>query len=138
MIKSWIPSFGIPSKETRYGDTQVFVDTENNICFIIDGGCEKNTDRLISYLKSNNFNKVYLVISHAHYDHTYGIERIINDSYFTVVKLYCYDPKTLESGLRNNKGSKEVRSDIASLNNIISKAKAKQIPVEFLKHGDKV
>lgn len=138
MIKSWIPSFGIPSKETRYGDTQVFVDTENNICFVIDGGCEKNTDRLISYLKSNNFNKVYLVISHAHYDHTYGIERIINDNYFTVVKLYCYDPKTLESGLRNNKGSKEVRSDIASLNNIISKAKAKQIPVEFLKHGDKV
>lgn len=138
MIKSWIPSFGIPSKETRYGDTQVFVDTENNICFVIDGGCEKNTDRLISYLKNNNFNKVYLVISHAHYDHTYGIEKIINDNYFTIVKLYCYDPKTLESGLRNNKGSKEVRSDIASLNNIISKAKAKQIPVEFLKHGDKV
>lgn len=138
MIKSWIPSFGIPSKETRYGDTQVFIDTKNNICFIIDGGCEKATDKLISYLKNKGIKKVYLVISHAHYDHTYGIKRILEDSYFTVIGLYCYDPETLKSGLRNNAGSKEVRSDIASLNDIISKARNKKIPVTFLKHGDKV
>ena len=138
MIKSWIPSFGIPSKETRYGDTQVFIDTKNNICFIIDGGCEKATDRLISYLKNKGIKKVYLVISHAHYDHTYGIKRILEDSYFTVIGLYCYDPETLKNGLRNNAGSKEVRSDIASLNDIISKARNKKVPVIFLKHGDKV
>lgn len=73
MIKSWIPSFDIPNKETRYGDTQVFIDTENNICFIIDGACGTGTNKLISYLKSKGIKKVYLVISHAHYDHTYGI-----------------------------------------------------------------
>ena len=38
MIKSWIPSFGKPNKETRYGDSQVFINTKNNICFIVDGG----------------------------------------------------------------------------------------------------
>lgn len=138
MIKSWIPSFDIPSKETRYGDTQVFIDTENNICFIIDGACGTGTNKLISYLKNKGIKKVYLVISHAHYDHTYGIQKIIDDNYFTVIRLYCYDPKTLQGGLRNNAGSKEVRSDIASLNNIISKANSKKIPVTFLKHGDKV
>ena len=138
MIKSWIPSFDIPNKETRYGDTQVFIDTENNICFIIDGACGTGTNKLISYLKSKGIKKVYLVISHAHYDHTYGIQKIIDDNYFTVIRLYCYDPKTLQGGLRNNAGSKEVRSDIASLNNIISKANSKKIPVTFLKHGDKV
>ena len=138
MIKSWIPSFGIPSKETRYGDTQVFIDTKNNICFIIDGGCEKATDKLISYLKNKGIKRVYLVISHAHYDHTYGIKQILEDNYFTVVGLYCYDPETLKSGLRNNAGSKEVRNDIASLNDIISKARNKKVPITFLKHGDKV
>lgn len=138
MIKSWIPSFGIPSKETRYGDTQVFIDTKNNICFIIDGACESGTSRLISYLKNNGIKRVYLVISHAHYDHIYGIKRILEDSYFTVVGLYCYDPESLKGGLRNNTGSKEVRSDITSLYDIISKAKAKNVPVTFLKHGDKV
>ena len=58
MIKSWIPSFGIPSKETRYGDTQVFIDTKNNICFIIDGACESGTSRLISYLKNNGIKPI--------------------------------------------------------------------------------
>ena len=138
MIKSWIPSFDIPNKETRYGDTQVFIDIKNNICFIIDGACGTGTNKLISYLKNKGIKKVYLVISHAHYDHTYGIQKIIDDNYFTVIKLYCYDPKTLQGGLRNNAGSKEVRSDIASLNNIISKANSKKIPITFLKHGDKV
>ena len=138
MIKSWIPSFGIPSSETRYGDTQVFIDTKSGICLIIDGACGAGTNRLISYLKNNGIKKVYLIITHAHYDHTYGIEKIIDDNYFTVESLYCYNPKTLQRGLRNNKGSNEVRSDIASLNSIISNAKNKSIPVVFLQHGDKI
>lgn len=138
MIRGWIPGFGRPNNQTRFGDVQVLIDTKNNICFIIDGGCGEGTTALINYLKRNGIKKVYLSISHAHYDHEYGILKIIRDDYFTVIKLYCYDPKSLESGLRNNTGSKEVKNDIAYLTQIVSEAKAKKIPVQYLKHGDKI
>ena len=54
MIKSWVAGFKRPSRETRYGDSQVFIDTKNNICFIIDGGDGEGASKLISYLKENN------------------------------------------------------------------------------------
>lgn len=138
MIRGWIAGFDRPSKETRHGDSTVFIDDKNKICFIIDGGCDECATALIKYLKRNGIKKVYLLLSHPHYDHADGLKKIIRDDYFTVLAFYCYDPKTLEGGLRNNKGSKAVREDINYLNRIISEAKNKKIPVKFLKHGDKV
>lgn len=138
MIKSWIPCFGKPNKETRYGDTQVFIDTKNNICLIIDGGLGQCSSRLISYLKQNKIKEVYLLLTHPHNDHGDGLINIIEDSYFTVLCFYCYDPNSLKSGLRNNKGSDSVRDDIDYLNDIISKARKKEIDVKYLVHGDKV
>ena len=138
MIRGWIAGFNRPSRETRHGDSTVFIDDKNKICFIIDGGCDECATALIKYLKRNGIKKVYLLLSHPHYDHADGLKKIIRDDYFTVLAFYCYDPKTLEGGLRNNKGSKAVREDIDYLNRIISEAKNKKIPVKFLKHGDKV
>lgn len=138
MIRGWIAGFDRPSKETRHGDSTVFIDDKNKICFIIDGGCDECATALIKYLKRNGIKKVYLLLSHPHYDHADGLKKIIRDDYFTVLAFYCYDPKTLEGGLRNNKGSKAVREDIDYLNRIISEAKNKKIPVKFLKHGDKI
>lgn len=138
MIRGWIAGFNRPSRETRHGDSTVFIDDKNKICFIIDGGCDECATALIKYLKRNGIKKVYLLLSHPHYDHADGLKKIIRDDYFTVLAFYCYDPKTLEGGLRNNKGSKAVRGDIDYLNRIISEAKNKKIPVKFLKHGDKV
>lgn len=138
MIRGWIAGFDRPSRETRHGDSTVFIDDKNKICFIIDGGCDECATALIKYLKRNGIKKVYLLLSHPHYDHADGLKKIIRDDYFTVLAFYCYDPKTLEGGLRNNKGSKAVRGDIDYLNRIISEAKNKKIPVKFLKHGDKV
>lgn len=138
MIRGWIAGFNRPSRETRHGDSTVFIDDKNKICFIIDGGCGECATALIKYLKRNGIKKVYLLLSHPHYDHADGLKKIIRDDYFTVLAFYCYDPKTLEGGLRNNKGSKAVREDIDYLNRIISEAKNKKIPVKFLKHGDKV
>lgn len=138
MIKGWIPGFSKPSSETRYGDTQVLIDTKNNICFIIDGGLGKCSSRLISYLKQNKIKKVYLLLTHPHNDHGDGLLDIIKDSYFTVMCLYCYDPNSLKKGLRNNEGSDSVRDDIDYLNDIISEAKKRKIEVKYLVHGDKI
>ena len=136
MIRSWIPGYSMSGKMQKYGDVEVIIS--GDYCLIIDGGCEESTDKLISYLKRNKIKKVYLLLSHAHWDHYYGLRKILRDNYFEVQTFYCYDPKTLEGGLRNNKGSKEVRSDISALNGIISECKNKKIKVQDLKHKDKV
>lgn len=138
MIKSWVAGFKKPSKETRYGDSQVFIDTKNNICLIIDGGLGQCSKRLISYLKQNKIKEVYLLLTHPHNDHGDGLLDIIKDSYFTVMRFYCYDPNSLKKGLSNNEGSDSVRDDIDYLNDIISEAKKRKIEVEYLVHGDKV
>ena len=138
MIKSWVAGFKKPSKETRYGDSQVFIDTKNNICLVIDGGLGQCSSRLISYLKQNKIKEVYLLLTHPHNDHGDGLLDIIKDSYFTVLRFYCYDPNSLKDGLRNNKGSDSVREDIDYLNEIISEAKNRDIEVKYLVHGDKV
>ena len=136
MIRSWIPGYSMNGKEQRYGDVEVIIS--GDYCLIIDGGCEQATDKLIAYLKRNKIKKVYLLLTHAHYDHFYGLRKIIRDSYFEVQYFYCYDPKSLEGGLRNNKGSREVRSDINELKGIISECNNKKIKVKYLKHEDKI
>ena len=119
MIRGWIPGFGRPNNQTRHGDTQVLIDMKNSICLIIDGDCGTGATALIAYLKRNKIKKVYLLLSHPHYDHADGLRKIIKDSYFTVLAFYCYDPNSLKNGLRNNKGSDAVRDDINYLNKII-------------------
>ena len=137
MIRGWIPGFSRPSKgEVRYGDTQVITDGKYHL--VIDGGCDKATESLISYLKRNKMKNVYLAITHAHYDHWYGIREIIRNSYFKVKALYCYDPKTLESGFRNNKGSVEARKDMNAMLGVIEEAKKKGIRIVYVKHGSKI
>lgn len=136
MIRGWIPGFSNNGKVQKYGDVEVMIC--GNYCLIIDGGCEEATDKLIAYLKRNKIKKVYLLLSHAHWDHWYGLRKIIKDSYFEVQTFYCYDPKTLEGGLRNNKGSRAVRSDINSLKEIINECHDRKIKVKYLKHEDKV
>ena len=135
-IRSWIPGYSMAGKEQRFGDVEVMIS--GDYCLIIDGGDGLATDKLIAYLKRNKIKKVYLLLSHAHWDHYYGLREIIRDSYFEVVTFYCYDPKSLEVGLRDNRGSREVRDDINTLKNIINECKSKGIKVKYLKHNDKV
>ena len=136
VIRSWVCGFNMPSKETRYGDVEVI--RSGKYTLIIDGGCDRATDALISYLRRNKIKKVWLLLTHAHYDHWYGFKKILEDNGFIVVAFYCYDPKSLEGGLRDNKGSREVRNDINGLKGIIQKCKDKNIKVVYLKHKDKV
>ena len=135
-IRSWVCGFDMPNKETRYGDVEVI--RSGKYTLVIDGGCDRATDALISYLKRNKIKKVWLLLTHAHYDHWYGFKKILEDNGFIVVAFYCYDPKSLEGGLRDNKGSREVRNDINGLKGIIQKCKDKNIKVVYLKHKDKV
>ena len=136
MLHIYMPGLGKPSQPDRYGDGQIVTDGTNYL--IIDAFCGVGTDLFIKKIKQWKIKSPILAISHAHYDHEYGILKIIRDSYFTPKILYCYDPASLQSGLSNNKGSQEVRSDIKYLRTIINEAKDKGITVKYLKNNQTV
>ena len=133
MIRIHIPGFfnsDFSGGNTRLGDAQIIDDGKN--FEVIDGNCGAGTDRLIKALKARGIKTPYLHISHVHYDHRYGTRKIINDSYFKPKALYCQDPGSIKP--YNN----DVKSDIEALEVIIREAKAKGIPVVYLKNGDKI
>ena len=116
--------------ETRNGDTQIV--TDGKYYDVIDGGCDRYATRLITYLKTNNIRDPYLHISHPHYDHRDGINKILSDTWFTPRALYCQDPDSITGH------NSIIRSDINALRAIIDKAKKKEIPVIFLGNEDKI
>ena len=131
MIRINIPGFtASDSGGPRWGDAQIIDDGKNYE--VIDGYCGAGTSHLISHLKARGIKSPYLHISHAHYDHYYGIRQIIRDSYFKPKALYCYDPSFLGDV------SSDVKSEKSTLRSIISEAKSKGIQVVYLKDGDRL
>ena len=100
--------------ETRNGDTQIVIN--GKYCEVIDGGCDRYATRLITHLKSSNIRDPYLHISHCHYDHRDGIDKILSDPWFKPRGLYCQDPDSITGH------SSAIRSDINALRKIIDKA----------------
>lgn len=115
----------------RWGDCTIIDDGMNHL--VIDGYCGIGTTRLISRLKKLKVKDPVLFISHAHYDHYYGIRKIINDTYFEPVALYMYDPHTLNASASSN-----VKNEINTMKKIMQEANDRGIPVKFLKDGDHV
>lgn len=111
---------------TRLGDAQIIDDGKNYE--VIDGYCEKGADRLITVLKERKIKSPNLYITHPHWDHYDGIRRIIRDSWFKPKRLYTPNPDTYEDLTNEIRGNKRVLRDI------ISEAKAKGIPVTYLKN----
>ena len=52
----------------------LYLKTNSN-CIIIDPG-SKNSDELISFLKSKNLKPEYIFLTHEHFDHIWGINSI--------------------------------------------------------------
>jgi len=115
---------------TRLGDAQIIDDGKN--FEVIDGYCEKGADRLISVLKERKIKSPNLYITHPHYDHYDGIRKIIRDSWFKPKRLYTPNPDSYGDV------SSEVRGNKQALRNIITEAKAKGIPVTYLKNEQNV
>ena len=115
----------------RWGDCTIIDDGMNHL--VIDGYCGIGTTRLISRLKKLKVKDPVLFISHAHYDHYYGIRKIIGDTYFEPVALYMYDPHTLDAS-----ASSDVKNEINTMKKIMQEANDRGIPVKFLKDGDRV
>lgn len=122
------PDFG--SGETRLGDATIIDDGKN--FDVIDGYCGSGASRLIAALKTRGIKNPYLHITHPHWDHRDGIRKIINNSYFKPRGLYCQNPSSITAH------NSDIKGDIDALNTVIREAKAKGIPVIYLKNGDKI
>ena len=118
------------SGETRLGDATIIDDGKN--FEVIDGYCAKGATRLISMLKTRGIKNPYLHISHPHWDHRDGIKKIINDSWFKPRALYCQNPDSITAH------NSSIKGDIDAVRTIIKEAKARNIPVIYLKNGDKI
>ena len=130
MIRLHVPGFTSGTGGPRWGDAQIL--SCGSVHLVVDGYCEKGADRLISVLKERNIVRLYLAVSHPHYDHYEGIKRIIRDPYFTVIKLFVPNPESYGDV------SGEVRSNKQALRNIVAEAKNKDIPVSYLRNEQNV
>ena len=64
--------------------------------------------------------------------HRDGIKKIINDSWFKPRALYCQNPDSITAH------NSSIKGDIDAVRTIIKEAKARNIPVIYLKNGDKI
>lgn len=134
MIRINVPGFFPGDKGgPRWGDCTIIDDGKNYV--VIDGYCGVGADRLIKRLKKLGIKSPWLYLSHYHYDHYNGLERIIDDPWFTPKGFRLYNPGTLNAGKQVNS---EIRSDVADVKRIIDKAKAKGIPIRYLKDGQTI
>lgn len=132
MIRGYIPGLydsDVSAKNSRCGECTIFRD-DLGTAMVIDGYCGEPAKRMIEYLKEAGIRKPYLDITHPHYDHYNGIERILDDSFFFPYALSCPDPATYDKGF-----SRECAENVAALERIIGKAKKKNVPVRFLSDG---
>ena len=131
MIRLQVPGFYNSDKGgPRWGDAQIFDDGKN--FDVIDGYCGVGTTHLLDTLEERKILKPNLYITHPHYDHYYGIREIIRSKDFKPSKLYG---PSLDS---YGDVSSEVRSNKQALKDIYAEAKAKKIPIVYLKNGNKI
>ena len=63
-------------KEKNCGDC-IIIDTGTKV-IIYDCGCEEHAEMVIRYLKENNYDKVYVILSHNDSDHFNGLKYLID------------------------------------------------------------
>lgn len=93
-VKSWIPGISL-SREDHYGDYHLYWDRLGNV-ILVDGGEPTAANKIISFLKARGMTTLTLVLTHAHYDHSYGIKKILQDKAFSINALYCIDPSYMK------------------------------------------
>lgn len=146
-----VPGFPGYKYDTREGDTQFFLHYDDKTgkrkILVIDGGTPTYFNilyrDLLLFGASTPESEIRIAASHAHYDHIKGLRLLMahktKGKYtFNITTLYCYNPDSLKSGLRSNKGSDYVRSAINAMWGMINEAKARGIKVVFLNNKQKV
>jgi len=64
----------IPNKPIDSNCFVIYTQT-NNSCIVIDPGTEDNVS-LLMFLKENNLNPEYIFLTHEHFDHIWGVNKL--------------------------------------------------------------
>ena len=67
--------FVYQSEDELLSNTYIFIDT-SNACVVIDPS--KDYDGIINYIEKNELNIKAVLLTHAHFDHIRGVDRLIN------------------------------------------------------------
>lgn len=137
-ISFYVPSFALSGTDTRHGDGLVLYDSKKNT-LVIDGfdGSTVST-KLINYLKQQKLQTLTLLLSHPHYDHYKGLTMILQDNYFKVKKLFCYDPESIKFGIGSSSNGRSVKEDYDNFWKVLNLAKSKGAIIQYLAKGNKI
>lgn len=72
--------------ELMSSNCYLVVDEESKHCLCIDPASEKS-DREISYIKGNGLTLDYIILTHEHTDHTWGVNALVK--FFPSSKVVC-------------------------------------------------
>lgn len=137
-ITMYVPSFTRNGNDDRRGDGMV-IHSDIGYTLVIDGfDGSAPSKKLIQYLKDHKYKNLYLYLTHPHYDHYKGLRMIIQDSYFKIIKFYCYDPESIKFGIGSSANGKAVKQDYNNFNNLLKQAKNANAAIQYLKHGDTI
>lgn len=95
MIK--IYKFDYNSEDDLYANTYVISDSNNNVV-VIDPSIDN--DKLLNFIKKNEFNLKGILLTHGHYDHIQGV-KILLDEWSVPVFCHKNEIKTLNNAKLN-------------------------------------
>lgn len=72
------------SESVNYGDC-ILINTGSEL-IIYDCGSEDHANRVIDYMKKNNFNKAKFILSHNDKDHFEGIQKLLQEDKITEIR----------------------------------------------------
>ena len=141
MLTGYIPGYSRNGKtDRRCGDGMVIhSDRGSGYVLVVDGfDGNEPTKALISYLKKLKYKKLYLLLSHPHYDHYQGLRKILADKSFKVTKVYTYDPDSYSFGIGSSANGKAVKEDYANHKAFITEARKAGAEIGYLTSGRKI
>ena len=115
----------------NYGDPTILESDGEYL--LVDTCMPDGAKVIIKKLKDLGIKKLSVYVSHFHQDHDGALPKILRDSYFNVEKIYFPDTSYMYG---NNKNTKWFKTGRNPMEESISLAKKKNIPVVTITPGD--
>ena len=97
-----IEKFSYEDYDDLCANTYVVFDSNKN-CVVIDPS--KDNDGIINYIKKNNLNLKSILLTHGHFDHIRGVDRLCDVFPNAIIQIHQLDEKMLSDSYFNGSSS---------------------------------